>query len=433
MQVNSISNTVISTLGNPSSLIPLAIKDVINSAGITYFSYDAGGKLEGKDRFIDEFGTQFIWLFGLPLFKKLANKTFYKMKNLNPEVDVRVAKSEAHVDFARKILNTSEQKEAKDMLSSLNNAVKRLPEFKKLFYSKFALATTLTLASYFALTKFKHHTTEKAIIKDYLAEKKQEKEQEKLAKSFKAFQPLTAKPSFKGLESFMFNPVKNLMIIDAGITTERLTKSRNKHEFAEYAIKEGSFLFFMYAAGSWIQKGLQKFSEKVLKTPIDLDLRFINSDKLKQTIETDTLKQEIQTVLKLNSEKEILDFIAKNPGSAITEGAKISGIISTFKNGDINPSKYINTKEITNLAKSLEKLINSAKNSKKPIDKFLKQARNHKISAIIANIGISCLALGYVMPKIIYGYRQKQSGSSSFHVKDQIRSKLDQTFSGDKI
>ena len=55
--------------------------------------------------------------------------------------------------------------------------------------------------------------------------------------------------SFKGLgsalSSFMFDPVKNLFIVDAGITGERLVNSRTKTEFAETAIKEGSLLFFL--------------------------------------------------------------------------------------------------------------------------------------------------------------------------------------------
>ena len=56
------ASTIYSTLGNNSSLIPLAIKDVANSSGLTAASYIAGDKHEGKDRFIDEFGTQAIWL-----------------------------------------------------------------------------------------------------------------------------------------------------------------------------------------------------------------------------------------------------------------------------------------------------------------------------------------------------------------------------------
>ena len=73
------ASKIYSTLGNNNSLVPLAIKDVANSLGLTTGSYITGDKLEGKDRFIDEFGTQAIWLFGIPAYKKLIDLTLYKL------------------------------------------------------------------------------------------------------------------------------------------------------------------------------------------------------------------------------------------------------------------------------------------------------------------------------------------------------------------
>ena len=47
---------IYSTLGNSSSLIPLAVKDISATAGMTAGSF-VTGKEEGVDRFIDEIGT----------------------------------------------------------------------------------------------------------------------------------------------------------------------------------------------------------------------------------------------------------------------------------------------------------------------------------------------------------------------------------------
>lgn len=63
------ASKIYSILGNNESLVPLAIKDIANSFGLTTGSYITGDTLEGKDRFIDEFGTQAIWLFGIPVYK----------------------------------------------------------------------------------------------------------------------------------------------------------------------------------------------------------------------------------------------------------------------------------------------------------------------------------------------------------------------------
>ena len=59
---------IYSTLGNPNSLVPLGVKDASSCLGMTAGSY-ATGKEEGFDRFIDEFGTEALWLGGIPAFK----------------------------------------------------------------------------------------------------------------------------------------------------------------------------------------------------------------------------------------------------------------------------------------------------------------------------------------------------------------------------
>ena len=436
MQVSSISNSIISTLGNPESRIPLAVKDIINSTGITYFSFDAGGKLEGKDRFIDEFGTEIIWLLGLPFFKTLADKTIYKLRKLDPSVDVRVANSDDHIKFSKKVLKEYVPEEKK-VLESINTAVDRLPEFKKLFYSKFGLATVLTFASYYGLTKYKQKVTEKAVTQEYLNNKakeeffiKKSKEHTKFDKFNKvAFAgKFNSKPSFKGLESFMFNPVQNMLIVDAGITTERLAKSRNKTEFMEYAIKEGSLLLLLYKAGGWINKGLEKFSESALKVPIDLDLRFINSETMKNAFGSQKLDNEINNFKKLTTQGEVLNYIADNQDSTIVKGAKISGIIRQLKGSDnIDPSAYIDTDEVKSFVASLEKFVKAGENEKAA--DFLKRARNSKIVAILTSMGICCTALGYVVPKIMFEYRKRNSGTKEFHVANQVREKLDKKYS----
>jgi hypothetical protein len=85
------------------------------------------------------------------------------------------------------------------------------------------------------------------------------------------------------------------------------------------------------------------------------------------------------------------------------------------------------------LAKDLEIFIKKCGKSGLTIEEFMKKAKNHKIAAILANIGICCTALGYVMPKAMYEYRKKFSGSKEFHVANQVRERLAQSFSSNKI
>lgn len=91
--ISGITSKIYSQLGSNTSLLPLAIKDVANSVGLTAGSYVTGQDVEGKDRFIDEFGTQAIWLGAIPFFKKVTDLTLYKVLGIDPKFDVRNLKN----------------------------------------------------------------------------------------------------------------------------------------------------------------------------------------------------------------------------------------------------------------------------------------------------------------------------------------------------
>ena len=79
---------IYSTMGNPSSLVPLAVKDITNSIGLTAGSF-VTGKEEGTDRFIDEFGAEALWLFGIPMYKGIINLSCFLTKGLDYNFDAR--------------------------------------------------------------------------------------------------------------------------------------------------------------------------------------------------------------------------------------------------------------------------------------------------------------------------------------------------------
>ena len=245
------ASNIYSTLGNNSSLVPLAIKDVANSLGITAGSYITGKKTESEDRFIDEFGTQAIWLGGIPFFKKLTDFTLYKALKIDPKFDVRNFKD-------KEVLKVLVEKTPQNLKSSVENAVKNPRFTKNLSIAKFAVSTALTVVSYFGLTKYRqHHRLEQALKeeKQKLNNNKTNSQQTQSLSgsantqnnSYKtqafpqsATTNLSKQINFKGgFQEFMFNPVKNLMILDGVITEERLRNSENKQEFINYSIKEG--------------------------------------------------------------------------------------------------------------------------------------------------------------------------------------------------
>lgn len=456
-----MSLKIISTFGDHTSLAPLFVKDVTNSLGMTAFSYDAGGKIEAKDRVIDEFGTQAIWIGGLPFFKWGINKTAYKAAKLNPNVDIRLIKDKDQFEVASKYAKKySETLQNKNILGDLAVAGKHSKLFKNLFLGKFAAATALTLASFFTLVKVKQKYTEKQVEKEFWEKKAKEGFfKNDLAKStaFKGFMSdskinetsdtVNGKKkniSFKAIptvakfvEGFMFDPVKNLFIVDAGITGERLASSRTKSEFYEYAIKEGSLLFLLYVAGRYVQKGIEKLSESIFKKPIDLHAEFLASDELKKSIESGNITKDLETFEKASkNNKSVYEFMyaSENSENIVVKAAKKSGILTTLKDnsgkdsGLLNPHQYIDPDKMKKLSGDIKKVADSYKLSGEKLDAFLKKATRLKIGSVAANIGISCLFLGLIVPMLMLKYREKQNGNKEFHVQKEIQQNLENNF-----
>ena len=80
MSLSSVTTNILSSLGNNTgSVIPIATKDLIQNQVIVAEYAKNGGKHDAFEKFIEENGTSAIWLGGLPLVKKLMDKTIYKV------------------------------------------------------------------------------------------------------------------------------------------------------------------------------------------------------------------------------------------------------------------------------------------------------------------------------------------------------------------
>ncbi len=418
MNIHGITTKIVSTLGNKESLIPVMIKDGVDSASLTYKSFKEGGIIEGIDRAIDEFGTQAIWIGGIPFYKKLIDLTLYKHARINPDVDPRIFNNNEYASWALKNANGIMQN---DNIQSVQSAIKKCirnngSAAKKLYTAKVISATALTLITYFLMTKAKEKNIENNIRKELNSVNDHNI------------------PSFKGIgkklaEAVMFNPVHNMKIIDAGITTERLMCSRNKTEFYEHAIKEGGFLFFIYCFGNLIEKGINNLSNKFLKKPIDLKIDVLMDDKLKDSIIKGSLQKECN---KLNFTEltitQKLDFLLNNPDNILVQSAKKAGIIKTTKDKSgksfIDTSKYIDFKKLEELKSDLLNLDKNFKLSGENINSYLNKLKGLKVLSVLANIGISCFFLGYLIPISIYKYREYKTGTKNFHVEEDMKKSI---------
>lgn len=425
------ASTIYSTLGNNSSLIPLGIKDVANSCGLTTASYLAGDKLEGKDRFIDEFGTQAIWLGGLPTYKYLLGKLLCSPKKLDPNVDARILNDKDILKAAQEYAPTEQIK------NSIKHVAENAKTYKGITMAKFIGATVLTAASYFGLTKFRHNYTENQIKQEYMAKKAQmqkveeyEDSQIPFSSSFSNVHNIKENKniSFTGLQSFMFDPVRNLMLVDGAITGERFTHARNKQDFMGYTIKEGSFWFFMYYAGQKISKMLEKHAEKKYNKSIDLDARVIECQELKDSFSNGTIKKHLSEFAQADkSDLDIYKFAVQSKNdNLVIQMAKKSDIIELLKDSEfVDTRKYINLEDLRNCREKLQKLYNQYEKSGENIDDFFKQVRKLKRASVLKNMGACIGALGVIAPAIMLLLR-KFGSDTEYQVKKDIEAKLEQ-------
>ena len=425
---NITVSTIYSILGNNSSKVPLAIKDIANSTGMTTASYLSGDSAEGKDRFIDEFGSWAIWIWGIPIFQKILDYTMYKPAKIDPKVDVRIFKNPEIVKAAKEFAPT------KEILKSLEDAASNQKLAKGLTAVKFAASTILTAVSYLGLTKFRHNYTENQIKKDYFEKQKLNNRIESSQIPFSsAFADVhnNKKNNNKnvtftgGLQDFIYDPVKNLMLVDGVITGERLAHSKNPQDFFLYVIKEGSFWAFMYFAGEWISNALEKNADKK-GTSIDLDARVIFGDKLKNSFKDGSMKKHLEEFRNADvSDVDIYKFAVKPENkNLVVEFAKNSDIIELVKDSDrVDTRRYIDLDKLRGVREKLEKLLGQYETSGKTADEFFKTVRKLKQGAVLKNIGACIGALGVLCPALMFLTR-KIGNNSGYQVRKDIEKKL---------
>lgn len=422
------ASAIYSKLGNNSSLLPLGIKDLANSSGMTMSSYLAGDTLEGKDRFIDEFGTETIWLGGLPFFKWVLGNLLNRPKHFDPKIDARILKNMDIVKAAQEFAPTEAVKDA------IAHVGKNAKTFKGLSIAKFVGATVLTAVSYFGLTKFRHKYTEKQITREYLNNKQKDMaefshtSQIPFSSSFDVVRGKKDVSFTGGLEAFMIDPVKNLMLVDGVITGERFSHARNPQDFITYLIKEGSFWAFAYFAGPMIAKALEKKAENIHHKSIDLDARVIESQELINSFTDGTLKEHLERFKAADkSDVEIYRY-AVNPetDNLVVDMAKKSDIISMYKKtGKVDTRKYVDLDDLRSISGKLEKLLKQFENSGESADTFMTQVRKLKRASVLKNLGSCIGVLGILVPAIILMMR-KFGSNTEYQVKKDIEARLAQ-------
>lgn len=449
------STRIFSILGNEKSLLTLGLKDLGTIAGMTTGAYIAGKTVESKDRFMDEVGTSFIWLCGIPIFKGIIDKTVYKLAKLNPKIDIRLLENPEIFEKAKK--------HAPDALkASFEKVEKNKGAFKKLFFAKFLVSTVLTLGAYFGLTVFRQKHTEKCVMREIKEEEKQKKLQETTAENKKSKNPSFGL-NMNFINQFVFDPVKNTQIIDGGITTQRLAESRNIQDFISYAIREGGFLISIYVVSKKIQEYMTKHATEKHQRPIDLDIRVLTDEKFKKAFADGSIKKQLDGFSIEGKDADIYESLFKKGDNLVVQMAKKSDIIPTEEKEDfitrtlqkmglketknaetaIDAQGFVDIGEIKGFTKKgliskkeekiagikekiemLYKSFEEAKKSGKSAEEFFSEVIKLKKASILKAFGASVGLLGIVIPGFILLSRFMKEDNKEFRVKKEMKEKM---------
>ena len=404
---------IISAIGNTNKQYPLIVRDcgieVPTKIVLTYNQNKEESKdiarLAARERFLDEYAVSAVWLGGIPLVSKLADK-FIRKKGYNPDINLNLFKQTKYQGIDVNIKNF-EGKVSKPIIDELKKVKNNKAFFEKLLALKFGLSTTIPMLFMgVILPKLIFASSSKKIEK--LKAKKQQNEFK-----YEAFEnPMNnikdGKISFKGnvVSSLAnFSTVDKMAVTDGGYAIGRIATARNKNEAIDVGFKMAGMLFLNFVAPPYLAKFLDKATYKLSGLNVALDPIILDDKKFREAIKTKTLE-----LPKNNTEKEIISFLDTKPQSLFSKYAKQFCDVKYLKNDIRDPRAWVNVKKLVQMKEEMENFAQNAIKSN-DIAAFAKKAKWAKSFNILTNISLSSALLAFALPKAQFAFRKFITGS----------------------
>ncbi len=450
MKIASLATKFISKMGdNSGSRVPLLVKDTTCNFLISSIYAKKGGEDDGKERLIEEFGTEAVWIGGIPFIRWLIDKTAYKFAGINPEFDVRKfsKKNADNLAFMKECVKNSPEQ-----LKQLDKLAKNKKLALGLYIGKFIASTAISLFALRKITDLKQKTTQKKL-EEQILNSKQSKElissniqadvqkydnftdfkknqtyhnsqKQKQAQSNSAN---ASKPAFKGIASimqnFVFNPVMNNSILDFGLSAQRMEQAR-KGEHAEVFLKEALTIAFYYPLATPIQKGMEGAFDKLFKKPVNLDYRIISDKNFKENIKNGKLAESIKKFNALD-DTQLTKTLFNSQDDAVVDLLKKTGVLKTYKKtNELSALQKFDFKEIRGTLSDIGDFVKKAGNAPEGLDKFISSAKKCKCGSIFASLAITIGVIGILQPLSVFMLRKIRGGSNENPAIVEIKNKL---------
>lgn len=409
---------IISAIGNNNSIYPLLVRDcgieiptkVILTKKQNKNDKDVQ-KLATRERLVDEYTTSAVWLGGIPLLEKI-NKNIIRKKGFNPEIDVKLLKNSEKtteavqgLDFNIKKFKNLAPDAVKDLEFLKNNKSK----YMKLLGGKVFSETAIPIALMgFIIPKLIFAWTAKT--KREIAKKKAESRAKNLqnlnfgTSEFKTLEAFKAKNlSFKGnLISSMaeMSTVQKMAATDGGYAVGRVLTERNRNAAIDVGFKMAGMMFLNFVFPNMLAKFLDTTTGKLINTNLKLDIKMLADEEFINSIKNNALN-----LPRAKTEKELLDFVDKNPKNLFVQYANKYKKIKLLENGVRDPRSYVDLKGLKEFRDNIAEISEKALKSN-DVTKFMQKAKRLKGANILANVGISSFLLAYALPKTQFALRK---------------------------
>lgn len=384
----------ISAIGNNKSIYPLIIRDcgieVPTKITMTYLQNKNDKKIAymaARERFLDEYSVSAVWLGAIPFIDKIGKFLIQKIAKLDPEIDVKLLDNNNYQNITKNIelFKDKAPDEVKKLIKIKNN--QKL--YKSLINIKFLSSIIIPIILMgFVIPKLIFASTAKKM-KQY----EQNKKQFKYSKNFGEFQGKSI--SFGSLSNM--KTVYKMAITDGGYAIGRIITARKKNEAIDIAFKMSGMMFLNFIAPIWIEKLFNKI------TSTNLDVKLLTDKRFLALVKSNKLN-----LPKINSEKEILDFIDNNPNDIFTKLLRKYGKVKFLNNGIRDPKSYVNIDEIV---KFEDNIANFIKKSGKNVKNCAQKSFYLRSFTILANVALSSFLLAYCLPKAQFKFREWFTGS----------------------
>ena len=306
----------------------MTITSIISAIGNT----NKQAPLAARERFLDEYAVSAVWLGCIPLVDKISNFVIRK-KGFNPNINLKLFK-ESDCQGINLNIKNFEGKVSDSIIKELKKVKDNKAIYEKLLASKFVLSTTIPMALMgFVLPKLIFASSSKKI------EKLRKQKEQKNLQQFQFKNPMeyikNGQISFKGnliSQIANFSTVEKMAVTDGGYGVGRVATARNKNEALDVGFKMTGMMILNFLFPPYLAKFLDKLTYKVAGLNVALDPLILDDKRLLEAIKKQNLK-----LPATSTEKDIIEFLDKNPKSLFSQYATKFYDVKYLENGIRDP------------------------------------------------------------------------------------------------